>query len=472
MTGPGTMARHGPLRTTPSQVLAWAALAIVVAITLGVVTANSAATITSGFTRMGGTEAPLVEASTSLYFAVNDMDAQVANVLLAGSGQAFAASRQSALSTYTRDRMTADASLRMITATAAGDPRAQAEVGTVLDALGRYEALAANAIQLDALRNDPPGRPSAGTRTFFEQATDLMRGVVLPAATGLTRANSAALTTSYAADRRAAHNGGRYLYLLGFLLIAVLAGLQAFMARRYRRLVSPALALATIVALAVTIIAAGKLGDQYRTLRAAESDAFGSVLALTQARAISYDANADESRYLVDAARAGQYQDSFLAKSRQIADVGGTVFQYDAALAREIGAYRASNANVEFGGFLGQEFRNITFPGERAAAERALLAWQAYQRADRTIRRLAATDQRAAIAFDVGSGRGQSDWAFSRFDGALQDVITLNEDAFTKAVAAGHDEGSGWDGPVPAIVVLVIAGLVLAGAWRRVTEYR
>jgi hypothetical protein len=40
----------------------------------------------------------------------------------------------------------------------------------------------------------------------------------------------------------------------------------------------------------------------------AENDAFDSVLALSQMRAVSYDANADESRYLVDPARAGQYR--------------------------------------------------------------------------------------------------------------------------------------------------------------------
>ena len=41
-------------------------------------------------------------------------------------------------------------------------------------------------------------------------------------------------------------------------------------------------------------------------LRVAKKDAFDSVLALTQARAVSYDANADESRYLIDPDRAAK----------------------------------------------------------------------------------------------------------------------------------------------------------------------
>ena len=47
----------------------------------------------------------------------------------------------------------------------------------------------------------------------------------------------------------------------------------------------------------------------------AKSEAFDSIVALSQARAVSDDANADESRYLVDPARAGQYQQAFEDKS-------------------------------------------------------------------------------------------------------------------------------------------------------------
>ncbi len=39
-------------------------------------------------------------------------------------------------------------------------------------------------------------------------------------------------------------------------------------------------------------------------MRAAKKDAFDSILALSQTRAVSYDANADESSYLVDPGRA------------------------------------------------------------------------------------------------------------------------------------------------------------------------
>ena len=38
-----------------------------------------------------------------------------------------------------------------------------------------------------------------------------------------------------------------------------------------------------------------------------------------------------------------------------------------------------------------------------------------------------------AIAFDIGTGPGQSDWAFNQWDGALGSVITINENAFSRS---------------------------------------
>ena len=167
---------------------------------------------------------------------------------------------------------------------------------------------------------------------------------------------------------------------------------------------------------------------------------------------------------------------------------------YDAALATDISAYQANHADVRFGGYLGTEFRNITFTGEPSAATKALLAYQVYERDDRRLRALAAGGgamtggngargigatasggrQRLsqAIAFDIGTSPGQSDWAFSNWDAALGSLIAINEKAFTAATTAGTRTGSGWTRVVPVVGIAVIAGLTVAGAWRRIGEYR
>jgi hypothetical protein len=461
-------------RTTPGRLRAGVATAILLACALGALIAVFSGTVSSGFSAMGNTEAPQVLNSTGLYFSVSDMDAQVANVLLAGDTPAMAPGRQQDLTIYGQDRQTAEKDLLQVAATAAGNPAAERAAGSVLNALGQYETLAADAIQVNAAGHDPAGQPSQATLGYYRQATDLMANSVLPAAQALATDNHDALDTAYGSGKSSAQTGEVIVLVAGVALIAVLGLTQLHLTRHYHRLVNPGLAAATLVALGVTIAGAVQLGDQAQHLTVAKSEAFDSIYALSQARAISYSANADESRYLVDPARAARYQDSFLAKSQEVADVGtiSTVFQYDAPFAAEIKAYQANNADVGFGGYLGAEFRNITFSGERTAATRALIAFQVYERDDRQLRALDKTNLDQAIAFDVGTAPGQSDWAFGNWDAALGSVITINQDAFDSAIADGHRTGSGWNGVIPGAAVVVIAGLALAGARRRLTEYR
>jgi hypothetical protein len=415
--------------------------------------------------------------------------------LLTGNAAALAGDRQQDLATYARDRQRAESDLQQVAVTAAADPAAQQAVSSVLDALGRYEALAADAILLNQRGRDPAGSSSAGTLGYYRQATDLMRTAVLPAAEALTSSNASSLDAAYRQDRSGAREGRLLVLAIGLAVTAALIELQVFLARRYRRLINPALAAATLLACGLAIAGAVQLDAQANYLKVAKQDAFDSILALTRARAVSYDANADETRYLVDPARAGRYQDSFLDKSQRLADVGNVGIQgYDAALATDISAYQANHADVRFGGYLGTEFRNITFTGEPAAAIKALLAYQVYERDDRRLRALAAGDgamtggngasgvgatasggrQRLgqAIAFDIGTSPGQSDWAFSNWDAALGSLIAINEKAFTAATTAGTRTGSGWTRVVPAVGTAVIVGLTVAGAWRRIGEYR
>src|ERR1700722_13886482 len=315
----GTGARNGGwlagLRTTPGRLRASVALVVLLACGLGLLTGMVFAALDSGFTAIGGHDAPLVEQSNALYYAVNDMDAQVGNVLLTGSDPALAADQRQDLALYASDQQHAEQDLQQVAVTAAGDPAAQRAVSSVLDALGRYQALAADAIVVNQRGHDPAGRPSSATLGYFQQATDLMSSTVLRAATQLTSANADSLTTSYDQNRSAASSERLLVLALGLILIISLVVLQAYLARRYRRLISPLLAAATVAALVLAAVAAGQLTAQDNHLYVAKVEAFGSILALTRAQAVSYDGNADESRYLLDPARAARYQDSFLEES-------------------------------------------------------------------------------------------------------------------------------------------------------------
>jgi hypothetical protein len=487
-TGPGAGDSHRggrppararrPRWSTPARVGTWAAAAVLLAGGLAALTALLSGQVGTAAGAIGQRDAPEVTASTGLYFALNDMDAQVANVLLVGGDTALAADRAQDMAIYTTDRTAADQDLQQATVTEADNPVALGELKTVLDRIGQYEGLAADAL----LADQPPGgqaaegagRATQAALADYQQATDLMQNGILPTVGSLTSVSSGQLTATYQTGRDTALGGAAAVAGGGALLVLALAALQVFITRRYRRLFSPALAAATVLAVAFTALAASRLSGAADDLTVAKQDAFGSIVALTQARAVGYDANADESRYLVDPARAAQYQQAFLGKSQQLAAVGpvSALADYAPTLAADVNAYRQDNSDVRFGGYLGAEFRNITFPGERQAAVAALLAYQRYEQDDHTLRTLAKQDLAAAVAYDIGTARGQSDWAFNQYDAALSSVLAINERAFTAALQSGQDAVADWDLGFPAAAAVGIAALTLAGVRPRLAEYR
>ena len=250
--------------------------------------------------------------------------------------------------------------------------------------------------------------------------------------------------------------------------------LQLHLAARFRRLVNPALAAATVLAIAFAAVTVTRLNAESGRLDVAKQDAFDSIQALTLARAVSYDANADESRYLVDPGRAAQYQQSFLAKSQQIVNVGPVgISGYDAALAADIAAYQRDNSDVRFGGYLGAEFRNITFPGERRAAVATLLAFQ----------RLRAGRPHAARPGDnePGGTRSATTPEPPRASPTGRSTSTTRpcrrSSRSTRAPSPrpsrdGEDGAVGWEVGFPALGLVLIATLTLAGIRPRLAEYR
>jgi hypothetical protein len=470
-----SLPRRGHRRwSTTVQVRTRAAAVVALGCCLAALTAVLLGQVRTGFQAMGQQDAPEANATTGLYFALNDMDAQVANVLLAGGDPALAASRSQDLETYASDRTAADRDLEQAMVSEAGNPAVEGQLGLVLDRVGQYEALAADALLASQQAHTAAaGRAPAAAVAYCQRATDLMQAGILPAVGALAKVSASRLDAAYEGPSAAGGSGTAGVVAVGILLIAALIALQAYLAVRFRRLANPALAAATVLTIAFVAVTAARLQAESGHLRVAKQDAFDSVQALSLARAVSYDANADESRFLVDPGRAARYQQAFLAKSQQIVNVGPVVISgYDAALAADVKAYQSGQSDVRFGGYLGAEFRNITFPGERQAAVAALLAFQRYERDDRTMRALAAKNVTAAAAYDTGTAAGQSDWAFNQYDAALSAVIAVNARAFTAAISQGEAGAVGWEFGLPALGLLLLAALTLAGVRPRLAEYQ
>jgi len=83
--------RMAAARTRPGRVRAGVAAVVVLACGLGVLIAVLFGGLNGGFRSIGHRDAPEVDAATGLYFSLNDMDAQVANVLLVGGARSLAA---------------------------------------------------------------------------------------------------------------------------------------------------------------------------------------------------------------------------------------------------------------------------------------------------------------------------------------------------------------------------------------------
>ncbi|MFJ4796034.1 hypothetical protein [Kitasatospora purpeofusca] len=442
-------------------------------LTAGAVTATVLGGAREGTDTIGHRAAPQVVRSADLYFALNDMDAQAANLLLFGADPDFAAARGQTLDTYERSRARADSDLQRVAEAVVGDPAGQRAVQTVIGELGRYEGRVARAQLLEEQAKAPAGKPSAEALAAYREATDLLRQRLLPAVDEVTTANLATVERIYGAQRGDLGSGWWWILVTGVLALVALGFLQRVLAVRFRRVVNVPLVVATLLALAGLVTALSLASRAEHQLVVAKSNAYDSVIALGRARAVAYDLNADESRYLTDPARAAAYEQSFFDKTQSFAQVdGATLGSYNSELAALAYRHRADHAVIGFGGFLGDELRNITFPGEQEAAERVLTAFQAYQRDDRTIRELNAQGRlKDAVTFNTGLAAGQSNADFGLLATALDDVQAVNQHAMDRAVAATDGDLDATAAALGGALLVAAIALVVLGVRPRVREF-
>jgi hypothetical protein len=290
-----------------------------------------------------------------------------------------------------------------------------------------------------------------------------MQKTIMPAGSALDEANFRHLTASYD-EHRAGRTGALIMLLLavgalGGLLIVV----QFDLTRRTRRLVNPPLlgatALLAVFAVYLIFVFVGA-GEQ---LRAAKQDSFDSMHALWKARAIAYDANAEESLYLLErGVLQTRHEEAFFSKSSQLLS-GLPPAQANAQAA--VGRFQ------DIKGFIGAELNNITYPGEREAALDLLRTFVDYIDIDRKIRDLERAGRHAeAFALCTGTAPGQSDWAFQRFDKALVKVLDINERFFATQVASAFSYLA-WIPWASPLIALAIAALSWLGLQPRIREY-
>ncbi|WP_049575052.1 hypothetical protein [Nonomuraea sp. SBT364] len=402
-----------------------------------------AASTGSSLRTIGHDAGPQVLATTGLYRQMSEMDALVAETLLLG--REYGPQQQADLTLYDQRRLDISESLLKAYRLALDNPTEQRTVESLIEGLGRYERLAAQARLLDAQSGHTAGPPPDHVVGAYQRATDLMHRELLPKAYNLTLETGTIVRRAHDAERSATSLARIAVIVTGLLALACLLALQTYLTSRFRRVFAPALVLATVLGAAGLVTGAVLINQQGQALEAAKRGGFDSVLTLTRARAISKSMHGDQSRYLLDHFRRDTYEHTFLDKARTVAAVEST----------SLPDYQ-SKLRADFQGLLG----GLT--GEDRA--RLFAAYQKFQQADARMRTMSGE---AAIKF----WDGELTRAYESYDKSLEELVRRHESDFERAIDSG-------DGALETLWRLIPAGLaagallVLVGVWPRLREYR
>jgi hypothetical protein len=450
--------RSARARRTPQLLMLALGVGWVLVFVLFLVARGGLSDIRNAAQTIGYDSEPSVLYARQIGLSLADMHASAANAFLLGSGNDAAAWTE-----YQQQRQTVADTL-VSAAQNITYPGDKDQIQSLSENFVRYQDLISQA-QANESQN-----PSA-EMSFFSQADDLVHNQLFPAANKLASINDDALTQSYQAHRSTGIVMAIAVGLAGVVVLAALVATQVFLSRKTHRTFNLSLLGASLLTIVLVMDVAGTLAGANEHLRGAKQDAYDSIYALTSARTVSYDANADESLWLL-ANQDPRYETSFMAKTQQISDPWLTD-----AVVKTLPGYVDSHQPVPFSGYLANELNNITFPGEREAALSVASYWSSYLAIDGQIRSLDRSgDLAGAVALDIGTAQGQSDWAFNNYDQALAQTIDINQKYFDSSIQQIFDDLGGTtrigaDTLLP-ILALAIAILMWFGLQPRIAEYR
>lgn len=421
--------------------------------------AVAAANASDALRVIGHDAGPQVVATTDLYYALSDADAQLANALLLGDE--YASRRDAALARYERRRTEVATALLEAHRLAGDDPARQRTIASIVEGFGRYERLAAHTLLLSEQAAHPAGAPPEPVLMAYREATDLMSLELLPQAYNLTLESGTAVRRTYDEARTAAGAGRAVVVTGGLLSLGCLIALQLHLARRFRRVFSPALLMATAVAVLYAATGVTVLSVESGTLQEAKQDGFDSLLSLARTRAVSNSLHADQVRYLIDPERADTYEQIYLDKALSLLYVeAGNLERYYSMVAS-----LASIRPAQIPGLLGSQ----TGAGSGAAATAALTAYHELQEADRELRAVTAIGGASPEALSLWLGPLSE--AFEQYDAALDELMHERRTAFEQAITGGEEAMAGLGFLLP-VAMITIAVLVGAGVAPRLHEYR
>jgi hypothetical protein len=400
---------------------------------------------------IGKDAAPSIIAAEEIAASLADLDANAANYLLGTRQHQDIAARA-----YEKSRVQVTSRLVDVAENITYGDAEKKPIQLLFDGLGRYVELVAQARMLHD-RGD-----GSGALATYRMATAGMHRQTIPSAYALDSANRVQMDYAYKQLVRMNRGAENLARVFGLLLVAALVWAQIFLLRRTRRTFNPALMMAAVLAVALTLLLSGRIVDATEDLRVAKEDAFQSVHVLLRARAIAYDANGDESRYLLDRDNAVSYENLFKRNEEELTSRPEITPRLEKDLA---------SGSFVFKGLFAEELGNITFDGERDAASKMVRAYSRYHLIDQRIRGLEnAGKHDDAIELCIGDRPDESNAIFAKFDEELGRVLQINRAALDAKVEEGDAGLKSAEGIAP-VLAAIIAALGFFGIRPRLREY-
>ena len=422
--------------TTPARLRLLLALLILLSLAWGALAALTADQHASAAADVVAVSEPLSLDAEQIYTSLSDADATEANAFLAG-GLEPAAARQRFQADITEAAIKIQAASALVGASAART-QLPGHLAQVTSAAGSAigDDLAILSGQLPAY-TDEVGTARADNRlglplgaAYLREASTLLRGTLLPAASDIYTRESAQLTSASAQATG-----------LPLLVITVLAGLglgfvfyrsSRWLSRHTHRMVNYGLLLAALAGLVSLVWLAGSFVIGRGDLLHAQQQGSAPAQAYARAEVAALQAHADESLTLIDNTGDDSYQKDYVSMQHRLGPGPGTL---------------------------------LAATGSSQAAAQAQAWYQAHEK-------LRAKDDAGNHSDAVQSAlNGDAASSFGQLSQTLSKGIESHQAVFASSARSGRDAFTG------LAVGMIVASLVMVAgcAWglsRRLAEYR
>ena len=427
------------LDTTPARLRLLLAVLVILSLAWGVVAALTANQHASAAASVVAVSEPLSLDAEQIYQGLSDADATAANAFLAG-GLEPAAARQRYNADITQAAVRIEAASALVGSSAArtqlpGPQAAQASDGSAVgDDLATLSAeLPVYADEAGTARADNRlGLPLGAA--YLREASTLMRGTLLPAASDIYTRESRRLTSSSAQATG-----------LPLIVVAVLIGLgvgyllyraSRRLTRHTHRVVNYGLLLAAVAGAVSLVWLGGAFAVGRADLLHAQQAGSGPAEAFARADVGALQAHADESLTLVDNSGDDSYQQDFLVQAKLLGPGPGP----------------------------GTLLAAVEPSGGGISADA-----QAWYQAHRELRALDNGGNHAAAVQSALSGQAAA--KFALLSSALSHGINAGQAVFATRARQGRDAFTA----LPAGMVVAALLMAVGCAWglsRRLAEYR